>query len=311
MQGGRGWASDITKPEVKTRAINQVKNIKDNTENMIKDLGGKVPPTSNACSQAGKRKRGLFNPLDTVKNLAKDALGLANCISNIVEDISNEIGPLTGPPPGGDIIPTLNTQIDALDQASKEENDKDDDDNDDNEKSSSASDSSSTAASSTASSSASSTSSAADSCPTYTLPDDDLSQWEGVPTDDLVAEKRDIMSHYPIGYNNIKARASDVDPIDQINSCSFPDGIKVTLPGYVSAGGLRKMGDKPNLQKGLHGEVYEATARWYVAERDCNASPSFKSFRDTDQSTKGGKTSSTPQSVDHVCKSHKIARLDM
>ena len=286
VQSGRGWGSDITKPEVRTRAFNDVENIKDSTESVIKKLGGKVPPETNTCSSGGKRKRS-FDLLGAVKSVAKDALGLANCVKNVVDDISNEIGPLTGPPPGGDITAKLNNQLDALKQASDEEKDDDDDDN----KTSSASDKSSTATSSstqssTVSSSASSSSSAASACPTYTYPDDDvIDEFEGVP-DSNAPQRRNVGD---IGDGNhgaitrIEARANVISPtsavstpptstasaipsnaINAINSCKFPGSMLAAQPRFLAVSSFKNLGKQKTQHNGLTGQVFDAVPKWYV-----------------------------------------------
>ncbi|KAK3173818.1 hypothetical protein OEA41_007150 [Lepraria neglecta] len=270
VNGGRSWASDITLPPVKTQAVQEVKDMLDNTENMIKNLGGDFPPSTNTCSGAGKRKR-FFNPLGTVESLANDALGLANCINNIVNDISSEIGPLTEPPPAAGIIPTINAQLDALEKAGEEEEDSHSSTS--GTTSSTASNTDSSSSSSTGSSSSSSTSrsstwsssssSAPSACATYSVPTDDITQWEDIPDDSIGAQKRSAVEDNPDGRHYLAIRANS-PPLTAINSCNFPQNMQALQPAYSELKGFTNLGKQPGGNAGAAGQVFNNAAKWYV-----------------------------------------------
>ena len=335
VKGGRNWVSDITLPAIKTQAIDEINNLKDNTENIIKNLGGDFPPTVHPCSGGGSKRfrKRLFNPLSVVEGLAKDALGLAGCIDDIVNDISNEIGPITGPPPPPDVISSISTQLDALEKAAEEEEDEDDDDqssqSEDQSKTTSAqktSDTTSQASSQTSGSKTSSsqtssgTSSAASGCPSYVEPNDDITEWEGTPLpgSDGPAKRMFAMRSRPGGvssghssvYDNPDGRNELVkreqgDPIDNVNGCTFPGGQQGLQPGYSALRGFVNLGRQPGGNGGQAGTVYNAASKWYVGQHDCSLPDGFKWFK----TPTGGPNDipTTPirslQSVDHVCKS--------
>ena len=322
VNGGRSWASDITLAAVKTQAVREVRNMLDNTENMIKDLGGNFPPTTNECSNAGKKKR-FFNPLSVVKSLANDALGLANCVDNILNDISSEIGPPTGPPPPSDVIPEINTQLDALEQAGEEEDDQETSTT--NAKSSTASSTDSNASTSFGSSTlssisssrssalssvsssvsstlSSSSSSASGACPTYSYPSGDITEWEGIPDDNISnsteAQKRFVARAAPTGITPSGTYTA-------INSCNFPNNLIAAQPKYSSLKALIKIGNLPKQNGGANGQVYNNVAKWYVGSHTCGSSPGFRWYRPTDESSKGIPAGSQ-QSVEHVCERHYL-----
>ena len=328
VNGGRSWAKDITLAAVKTQAVQEVENMLDNTENMIKDLGGDFPPTTNACSNAGKRKR-FFNPLSVVKSLANDALGLANCIDNILNDISNEIGPLTGPPPPSDVIPEINTQLDALEQAGEEEEDQKTSTTDTESSTASSTDSSaspssgsstlssisssrssvpSSVSSSVSSTLSSSLSSASGACPTYSYPSGDITEWEGVPDDS------DSSSNSTEAQKRFVARAAATGTpkappgtYTAVNSCNFPNSLLAVQPKFSSLKKLTNFGKFPNQNGGTNGQVYNNVAKWYVGNHTCGSSPGFRWYRTTDQSPTGIPAGSK-QSVEHVCERHHLTR---
>ncbi len=307
MNGGRSWASDITLAAVKTQAVQEVRNMLDNTENMIKDLGGDFPPMTNTCSTAGKKKR-FFNPLSVVKSLANDALGLANCIDNILNDISSEIGPLTGPPPPSDVIPEINTQLDALEQAGEEEEDQKTSTTD--TKTSTASSTVSSASSSSGSSTlssvsssisstlSSSSSSASGACPTYSYPSGDITEWEGTP-DDSDSNSTEAQKRF------VARAGGSPGTYIAINSCNFPSSMKAVQPKFSSLGALTRLGKYPKQNGGANGEVYNNVAKWYVGSHTCGSSPGFRWYREEDESPTGIPKDSK-QSVEHVCKCYYL-----
>ena len=301
VSGGRSWANDITLPAAKTLAIHEIENMLHNTENVIKNLGGVFPPTTDLCSGSGKRKR-FFNPLGTVISLAHDALGLANCIGNIVSDISKSIGPLVGPPPGPGIIPGINVQLNALAQAAQEEQNKGQSttttstttSSDSTGSSISPSSKPSSTTSSSSSSRSSSSSSAPAACATYVYPQDDITQWEGAPN------KRSFLRDDPDYRHHLSKRASL--PLNAINSCNFPPNMLAVQPTYSELKGFINLGKNPNGNGGAAGQVYNNAAKWYVGNHTCATDPGFKWFRTASQAWNGIPAYSR-QSVDHVCKS--------
>ena len=322
--------SDITKPEIKTQAINEIENLKDNTENIIRILGGDFPPTTHPCSGGGSKnrfKKRLFNPIGAVEGLANDALGLAGCVDDIVNDISNEIGPITGPPPPPDVIDSITTQLDALEKAGEEEEDDDDDQSSSQQsnsqsRTSTGSDSSSatsspssqTSGSSTSSSqtSSSTTSSAASGCPSYVDPGDDITEWEGTPdpgTDGPAkrmfamksrSEMKGRWAGNPRGVDNRFSNVNDNPdgrnelakreqgpPINEVNGCTFPGGQQGVQPGYSARKGFLNLGKNPGGNGGLSGAVYKAAPKWYVGQHSCSLPNSFKWFKTTDERPDG------------------------
>ena len=334
VNGGRSWASDITLAAVKTQAVQEVRNMLDNTENMIKDLGGDFPPTTNECSNAGKKKR-FFNPLSVVKSLANDALGLANCIDNILNDISSEIGPLTGPPPPSDVIPEINTQLDALEQAGEEEDDQNTSTTDAKSSTASSTDSSassslgsstlssisssrssalSSVSSSVSSTLSSSSSSASGACPTYSYPSGDITEWEGTPDDSISnsteAQKRFVARAAATGTGIATGTGTATPPgtYTAINTCNFPNNLKAIQPKFLSLKKLTSIGTYPKQNGGANGQVYNNVAKWYVGSHTCGSSPGFRWDRSTDESPTGIPAGSR-QSVEHVCEHHHLTGI--
>ncbi|CAD6586964.1 MAG: hypothetical protein ASARMPRED_002897 [Alectoria sarmentosa] len=335
VSDGRNWVSDITLPAIKTQAINEIENLKGNTENIIKNLGGHFPPTSNTCSGGSSRKR-LFDPLGAIEGLAGDALGLANCIDNIVNDISNEIGPITGPPPPADIINSISTQLDALEKAGEEEENDDDNqsttDTNSNTKGSASTSSSfsssgfsSTASSRSSASSARSTSfqtsshtsSAVSGCPTFVYPDDDLEEWEGPPLDGNINKRTFGVRgrfdrrpwHISDGYSKAEEnpdvryglmKREQAAAITSINSCNFPNGEQGVQPGYSGLRAFKGLNLQRNSQGGRFGAVYDAVPKWYVGNHSCGLPDSFAWYK-TDDERPDGIPARSEQSVDHVC----------
>lgn len=234
----------------------------DNTENMIRDLGGDFPPSTNACSGAGKRKP-FFNPLETVVGLAGNALGLANCIDNIVNDISSEIGPLIGPPRASGVIPKINAQLDALEKAGEEEEDKE-------TPSSTASFTSSSRSSPTGSSrsssslrsltQSSSSSSAPDACATYSYADD-FSQEEDAPDDGSGVQRRSATEENIGGRHGLAMRAAGQKTLTAINSCNFPVGMEAIQPAYSRLSRFISLGKQPGGNGGADGQVFNNVAK--------------------------------------------------
>ena len=329
VSGGRSWVSDITLPAIKTQAIHEIENLKENTENAIKNLGGPFPPTSNACSSGASRKR-LFDPIGTVKSLAGDALGLANCVDDILTDISSEVGPITGPPPPQDVIDPISTLLNALEKAGEEEDD--DDDRSTTNTGSSTKRSSSTISSSaspepstmtssrpSASSSrtSSQTSSAASGCPSLVYPDDNLEEWEGPSLDGNINKRAfgvrgrwDRRPHHASDENDKKEDFLDgghelmkrvqAAAITKINECDFPGGLQGVQPGYSGLKAFQGLNQQRNSENGRYGAVYDAVPKWYVANYTCSLPNGFTWYR-TDNEDKSGVPAGSKQSVDHVC----------
>ncbi|KAL9104827.1 MAG: hypothetical protein Q9163_000275 [Psora crenata] len=248
-----GSAASSVESEYGDRAIEEVEKMLENTENLIKNLGGVFPPSTNVCSGDGKRKR-FFDPLAAVKNLANDVLGMANCVDDILNDITSEIGPLIGPPPPPAIISAITAQLAALEMAGKLQQE-DDQDSEDNEDGSSTSDPASARSSSSQSSSGSSSSSAAPSaCPMYIYPEDDITQLEGNLDSSIGIEERSIPEESPDGRHTLAKRNSN--PLKGINSCDFPCGNQVKEPPYMQMKKLKNLGMQPNANKGVNGQIF-------------------------------------------------------
>ena len=320
--------SDITLPTIKTQAINQIEDLKGNTENAIKNLGGPFPPTSNACSSGSSRKRS-FDPIGAVEGLADDALGLANCVDNILTDISNDIGPITGPPPPQDVIGSISTLMDALEKAGEEE---DDDDNqstkDTDSKTKGSTTSSKSSAMTSSKSSASSvhskssqtssrTSSAVSGCPSFVYPDDDLEEWEGPPLDGNINKRTfgirgrwDRRSHEASDGNDKPEKNLDrrhelmkreqAAAITSINSCNFPAGKQGVQPGYSGLKAFKGLNQQRNSNNGRSGAVYDAVPKWYVGSSSCSLPNGFAWYK-TDDESPTVIPAGSKQSVDHVC----------
>ena len=192
-QKASSWSNDITLAAVKTQAVHDIEDLLDNTENAIKNLGGDFPPSVHPCAEGSskvKLRKRFFNPLKAVESLAGDALSLANCINDIGSAMKDDIGPLSGPPPGSDILPAVQAQINAIQKAGEEETE-------DGSQSSSDTASASSVSSFKSSSSSSSSSTSASSCPSYVNTEDDSEQWEGVPDDDDPTVKRSHILQNP------------------------------------------------------------------------------------------------------------------
>lgn len=334
VSDGRSWVTDITLPAIKTRAINEIENLKGNTENAIRNLGGPFPPTSNACSSGASRKRSL-NPIGTVEGLAGDALGLANCVDNILTDISSEIGPITGPPPPQDVIGPISTLLNALEKAGEEEKDDDDHSTTDTESSNKGSTStgsssnpsessamtslrsSASSVHSTTSQSSSQTSSAVSSCPSSIYPDDNIEEWEGPSLDGNVNKRtfgirgRWYKKPHQVSDQNDKTEESldrrhelmkrvQAAAITSINSCNFPNGLQGVQPGYSSLGPFKGLNQQRNSQNGRSGQVYDAVPKWYVGSHSCSLPSGFAWYK-TDDESPTGIPSGSKQSVEHVC----------
>lgn len=304
VNGGRSWASDLTLPAVKTKAAHEVKNMLGSTENMIKSLGGGLPPSTHACSGVGKTKR-FFDLLGKVESLSNDALGLANCIDDIITDISSEIGPLSGPPPASVVIPKINAQLDALQKASEEEEDEDNEDSSTSKEPSStashtgSSSTSSIGPSSLSSAGSSSSSSALGSCATFAYPADDISQWEGDPHDTVGIPKRNAAKGSPEERHTLANRAGNFPAITSINLCNFPPFLRAVQPAYSSLKSFLSLGERPSTNEGAGGQVFKNAAKWYVKEFT-SGSPGFRWYRSLNQEWDGIPACSK-QSIDHVC----------
>ena len=335
VSGGRSWVSDITLPAIKTQAINEIENLKGIAENAIRNLGGPFPPTSNTCSGVTSRKRS-FDLLGAVESLGHDALGLVNCADSILNDISNEIGPITGPPPPQDVIDPISNLLNALEKVGEEEEDNDDQsttDTDSNTKGStstssfsassessdiSSSRSSASSVHSSSSQSSSQTSSAVSGCPSIVLPDEDLEEWEGPPLDGNINKRAfDIRGHGYTKTHNPSNQNSRIEgneslrvelmkreqaaAITSINSCQFPGDQKGAQPGYSGLSSFKGFNKQRNGNKGRNGQVYDAVPKWYVGRYDCSLPNGFTWYKTKDERP-AAIPAGSQQSMDHVCK---------
>ena len=252
--------------------------------------------------------------------------------------MSNEVGPITGPPPQSDVIASISTQLDALEKAGEEEKENDDQSTQDtssNTKGStstspgsssssasspmSSSGSSASSVKSTASQSSSQTSSAASSCPSYVYPDDDIEEWEGTSNNKRAIDVggRPYKESQDIGGDNRKTEESlhrqhelrkrDPSSITKINTCTFPDKGQAVQPGYSQLKGFKALYKQMTGQGGRNGIVYNAASKWYVGIKDCSSPSGFSAYKTADgvePPTDIPKESQ--QSIDHVCESYLI-----
>ncbi|KAK0507147.1 hypothetical protein JMJ35_010185 [Cladonia borealis] len=204
-----------------------------------------------------------------------------------------QIGPLSGLPPGSDILPAIQAQINALQKAGEEETE-------DDNKSTSNTASASSVSSYKSSSSSSSSSTSASSCPSYINTEDDSEQWEGVPDQDDPTIERSHISQNPEHSPQLLSRAN-TNTYTSVQGCNFPNGMVARQPNFLSAGGFRNLGRRPYIQSGNAGKVFDQTPKWYVAQNTCNQ-PWFQYYRTpaSQQGQDDAPDSLALQSIDHV-----------
>ncbi|KAL9627882.1 MAG: hypothetical protein Q9164_007460, partial [Protoblastenia rupestris] len=85
VKGCNTWAINVTQPAVKTKAVNEITDLRNETETIIKNLGGIVPPATNNCSGKGQAKS--FNLTEAVETQSNSPLSLANCVDIIIIEV--------------------------------------------------------------------------------------------------------------------------------------------------------------------------------------------------------------------------------
>lgn len=239
VRSGPNWISNLAKPGVISKALEDLEKLLRSTESHIEHLGGSIPSQLSRCSTSSKHKRSL-GLLAIVQDLAGDALDLVRCVKAISEDLSNEIRQLIKEPPSSEMVKLIEEQLDALTQALEEQEDGH----------SSTADKASSVPKTTistpspSSTTSSSSSTTVESCSvTFTgQPDDD--------DDAAVIERR-----------------AGSKPIDRIGSCVFPNQARAIQPGSLSFGKFTGLQQYPKGNSGRDKLIYDTADKWYIVKR--------------------------------------------
>ncbi|KAL8830394.1 MAG: hypothetical protein Q9170_005751 [Blastenia crenularia] len=267
IQSGRHWLPDLAKPEVDRKALDDIEKLSRSTENQIQQLGGSVVPHPPGSCSTGARTGRRLSLLEVIRGLAGNALGLVRCVDDVVDDLSAEIKQLTTVPPSLGTVKLIEDQLNALDQAAKEQGDEHPSASMKASSHPSSTDSITSApspASSTvwsSSSTAQSSSSPVDSC--SVVVDNNQADNGG----NVLHHRRSLIKDRRPAAAPLYPRADSPRSIKNISVCFFLSGVEAVQPAYLGYSQFWGLESQRNGQRGRNGRVWDATSKWYLVRR--------------------------------------------